>query len=96
MAEVNYSLIFGVIFGIVGVVTAAWGIVMRMFWASFNKHKESVQYKDNCAIQVKSFEDKLDSQKELMETKFGNIEKNMGEIKELIKNDGHSKPRVQT
>ena len=96
MAEVNYSLIFGVVFGGLAAITATWGLVMRMFWTSFTKHKESVQYKDNCAVQVKSFEDKLDSQKELLETKFDNLNDDISEIKDLIKNNGHSQPRVQT
>ena len=83
---------YKIVFGIMGFITAVWGLVAKMLWSKFN----NVQYKDNCVIQVKSFEDKIESQKELLETKFGNLEKDMDEIKTLIKNNGHSKPRVST
>jgi uncharacterized protein YjaZ len=93
MADVNYSLIFGVVFGIMGAITAVWSLIMRLFWSSFSKHKESVQYKDVCQIHVKSFNDKIDSTRELLETKFENLDKNMDEIKDLIKKNGHENKR---
>ena len=87
---------YKVVLGIVGAITAVWGIMAKMFWTSFCKHKETVQYKDNCTVQVKSFEQKIDSQKELLETKFDNLNSDIVEIKHLIKKNGNSQPRVQT
>ena len=88
MAETDYRIVFG----IMAFITAVWGLVAKMLWSKFN----NVQYKDNCAVQVKSFEQKIDSQKELLENKFDNLNKDIVEIKDLIKKNGNSQPRVQT
>ena len=92
MAEMDYKIVLG----IVGAITAVWGLMAKMFWTSFSKHKETVQYKDNCAEVSGRIEQKIDSTKELLETKFENLDKGMSEIKELIKNNGNQRPRVQT
>ena len=41
----------------------------------FEKHKDSVQYKDNCTEVVKR-----------MDMRFDNIDERLGEVKQLIKN----------
>ena len=84
---------YGIVLGIVGAITGAWSIVMavilRMFWTSIQGQKESAQTKENCKTNVESI-------KELMETKFEFLAEETKEIKELIKNNGHSRPRVTT
>lgn len=96
MAEVNYTLIFGVVFGIMGAITATWSIIMRMLWSSFSKHKETVQYKDNCKEISAGIKEKIEDTKELLETKFENLNDDIVEIKDLIKNNGRKPPRIRT
>ena len=50
----------------------------------FDKHKSSVQYKDNCNEIVK----RLDEANQAQEKRFDSIDRQFGEVKQLIKNGG--------
>jgi len=50
----------------------------------FDRHRRSVQYKDNCEQIVK----RLDEANKAQETRFNNVDKQFDEVKVLIKNGG--------
>lgn len=50
----------------------------------YEKHKEAVQYKDNCEQIVK----RLDETNKAQEKRFDNIDKQFDEVKVLIRNNG--------
>ena len=63
------------------------GDYVRM--ADFEKHKESVQYKDTCSEVVKRIDEKS-------EERHKTTLKTLDRIEALILNNGNAKPRVQT
>jgi hypothetical protein len=55
----------------------------------FEKHKDSVQYKDTCDEVVKRIDEKS-------EERHKTVTKTLERIERLIKNNGNTRPRVQT
>ena len=83
MTEVDYIVTFGAI----GIVATANATLLKVMWSSFCKHKETVQYKDNCTEIVKSAEKDRAAARELFDTKLGNIENKIdgliGEVRKM-------------
>ena len=88
--------IFGAIIGVYG-----WLIKVTMFskngkkngdyvrMAEFEKHKEAVQYKDTCTEIVNRIDERA-------KDRHKDTKEDLKEIKELIRNNGHSNPRIRT
>jgi phage-related protein len=92
MLEMDYKIILG----IVGVISAIWGVMAKIFWSAFQNHKKTVQYKDNCEAISNGIKQQITDTKELMASKFDTIEKGIEEVKDLIKNGGNPRGRVRT
>ena len=63
------------------------GDYVRM--AEFEKHKEAVQYKDTCTEIVNRIDERA-------KDRHKDTKEDLKEIKELIRNNGHSTPRIRT
>ena len=53
--------------------------------SEFEKHKDSVQYKDNCRLTVRRFDDLFQAQ----EKRFDKVDTHLDELKTLVKNGGN-------
>jgi hypothetical protein len=86
----------GLVFSILGVIFAinsiGIGIMLGLRKADkkeFEKHKESVQYKDTCTEVVKRID-------KCAEERHKTVTDSLERIEGLIRKNGNSRPRVQT
>ena len=93
MAQIDHS---SMIFSIIGVMFAINGIgigIMFKIRANDKKeledHKKTVQFKDTCSEVVKGLS-------KLADERHQDMKEDLKEIKDLIRNNGNAKLRVQT
>jgi hypothetical protein len=88
----NSGLIFSMIGLTITITLGVAGIMLKIISnikKEFEKHKESVRYVDTCEKEHKGLT-------KLLDERHNEIKDELKEIKDLIRNNGNSKPRVRT
>ena len=89
MNQIDNTTLMGIFVAIIGVYAMVNKFVLNnkpVSKAEFEKHKESVQYKDNCEQTVLRMEAGISAVAAVQNEKFKNIEAGIARIERHIKN----------
>jgi len=96
-AQIDSQNLIWIVIGTFGAIGGAYMFLFRHL-ANSKKHpnKDDIVFRDVCEKTQQVIHTEIKGQRDLVELKFTEVKTDLGEIKDLIKNNGQSSPRIQT